>query len=186
MVDWFTFFDEFILLWVCDNRNHSRPHFELIVDFGSQQIDQSHKLFYFLQSWWKFDLDKGLQLHIKNFLNCSSDLKLFNLFVDWLILNCVRFSFFTDQCSHNTLFIFWFFQDRHLLLHLLLLVPRSVVSHYLRVVVDKIIFKEVLPVAIFNSFENVVLRVEVVACPHESGWVWVVEPVVLVFLEKEV
>jgi hypothetical protein len=48
-------------------------------------------------------------------------------------------------------------------MHLFVLLPRSMVTHYLRVIFQKIMLQKIIGVAVFNSLENIVLGVKVVA-----------------------
>jgi hypothetical protein len=92
---------------------------------------------------------------------------------------------FTIQSSHNTLLFFGFLNRNYFFLDKFLLVPASQVVNYLRMIVKKIISLQVLLVPTFDSFEQVIMRIEVVA-GLEVGILWEFDFFVLVFLEEEV
>ena len=97
----------------------------------------------------------------------------------------LTFVSFTIQGTHNTLLFFGFLNRNYFFLDKFLLVPASQVVNYLRMIVKKIICLQVLLVPTFDSFEQVVVGIEVVA-GLEVGVLWEFDFFVLVFLEEEV
>lgn len=128
-------------------------------------------------------LSEGFKLNVHHFFNCSFDrYLLFGFFVNFATAS-LGFTFFGEDTHHSFLFL-GFLGDRHFLLYGLFLVPGVEIGNDGMMFLHKIVVLEIVFVAVFDSFEGVVVGVKVVAGSDEGG-IGEVDLLVEVLFEEE-
>lgn len=140
---------------------HLGPDAEVFKHSRGQQVDEGHELPHICQIGRQGMLRKGFQLHIQRVLNGGDDMLLLGLFGEGLGL--LSLVFLAEKPSQNALLLLRFLGDGGLLADDLLFLPGGEVGDDLGVRGQEVVVLEVLRIPIFDSFEDVEVRIEVAA-----------------------